>query len=81
MACVYERPESMAASTKRHAARIAARMGCDAGGRLLAFDEVADFDTGAYASWGPTVTGRVPVHATGPYRVPSVRARGLVHAV
>ncbi len=32
-----------------------------------------DFDTGAYASWGPTVAGRVPVHATGPYNVPHVR--------
>ena len=32
----------------------------------------ADFDTGAYASWGPTVANRVPVHATGPYSVPAV---------
>src|SRR6185437_1982382 len=30
---------------------------------------------GAYASWGPTVAGRVPVHATGPYRVANVRNR------
>ncbi|HZH46885.1 MAG TPA: molybdopterin cofactor-binding domain-containing protein, partial [Roseococcus sp.] len=33
------------------------------------------YDTGAYASWGPTVAGRVPVHASGPYRVPHLRAR------
>ena len=26
-----------------------------------------DFNTGAYASWGPTVANRVPVHASGPY--------------
>ena len=32
----------------------------------------ANFNTGAYASWGPTVAGRVPVHATGPYAVPHV---------
>jgi CO/xanthine dehydrogenase Mo-binding subunit/aerobic-type carbon monoxide dehydrogenase small subunit (CoxS/CutS family) len=76
VALVYERPESMASSTKRHAARIEARMGCDAKGRLVAFAETADFDTGAYASWGPTVAGRVPIHAMGPYRVPHVRARG-----
>ncbi|MFZ8941881.1 MAG: xanthine dehydrogenase family protein molybdopterin-binding subunit, partial [Gemmobacter sp.] len=31
-------------------------------------------DTGPYASWGPTVANRVPVHATGPYRVPAVLA-------
>jgi len=76
VALVYDRPESMASSTKRHAARIEARMGCDAKGRLVAFAETADFDTGAYASWGPTVAGRVPIHAMGPYRVPHVRARG-----
>jgi CO/xanthine dehydrogenase Mo-binding subunit len=32
----------------------------------------AIFNTGAYASWGPTVANRVPVHASGPYRVPNV---------
>jgi CO/xanthine dehydrogenase Mo-binding subunit len=65
----------MAASTKRHPARISARAACDADGRLLALDFEGLYDTGAYASWGPTVAGRVPVHATGPYRVPHVRAR------
>ena len=34
----------------------------------------ADFNTGAYSSWGPTVAGRVPVHASGPYYVPNYRA-------
>lgn len=76
VACVYTRPESMAASTKRHPARIAARLGCDGDGRLLACDVTATFDTGAYASWGPTVASRVPVHAMGPYVVPNVRSWG-----
>ena len=76
VALVYERPESMASTTKRHPARISARLGCDAEGRLQAFAAIADFDTGAYASWGPAVAGRVPVHAMGPYRVPHVEARG-----
>ena len=76
VACVYTRPESMAATTKRHPARVRARFGCDGEGKLRAVDVAADFDTGAYASWGPTVTGRVPIHATGPYFVPHVRARG-----
>ncbi len=69
------RAESMAATTKRHPARIAARLGCDADGRLtgLVFEGV--FDTGPYASWGPTVANRVPVHASGPYRLPHVDAR------
>jgi CO/xanthine dehydrogenase Mo-binding subunit len=71
--CQYTRAESMMSSTKRHAAQIRARAGCDADGRLTAFECDADLDSGAYASWGPTVAGRVRVHATGPYRVPNVR--------
>ena len=33
-----------------------------------------DFNTGAYASWGPTVATRVPVHASGPYKTPAYLA-------
>ena len=76
VACIYNRPESMASSTKRHPARVRAKFGCDADGRLLACDSRADFDTGAYARWGPTVANRVPVHATGPYRIPNARTWG-----
>jgi CO/xanthine dehydrogenase Mo-binding subunit/aerobic-type carbon monoxide dehydrogenase small subunit (CoxS/CutS family) len=76
VALVYTRPESMMATTKRHPARIKARFGCDETGRLLACDVTAIFDTGAYASWGPTVANRVPVHAMGPYAVPNVRTWG-----
>lgn len=72
--CVYTRPESMLSTTKRHPARITASLGADATGRLTAIDFHGDFDTGAYASWGPTVANRVPVHASGPYVVPAVRA-------
>ncbi|UCE31926.1 MAG: molybdopterin-dependent oxidoreductase, partial [Burkholderiales bacterium] len=71
---VYTRPESMVSTTKRHPARMRARLGCDAQGRLTAVDFHGDFNTGAYASWGSTVANRVPVHASGPYRVGSVRA-------
>ncbi len=76
VAMVYTRPESMAASTKRHPARVRAKFGCDADGKLVACDVRATFDTGAYASWGPTVANRVPVHAMGPYAVPHVRTWG-----
>jgi aldehyde oxidoreductase len=72
---VYSRVESMVSSTKRHPASIRARMSADAEGRFTAFEMEADFNTGAYASWGPTVANRVPVHASGPYRVPHVRNR------
>ncbi len=76
VALVYTRPESMAASTKRHPARVKAKFGCGADGKLLACDVTATFDTGAYASWGPTVANRVPVHAMGPYAIPNVRTWG-----
>jgi aldehyde oxidoreductase len=70
----YSRAESMASTTKRHPAKIEARIGCDADGRITALSFEGIFNTGAYASWGPTVANRVPVHATGPYRTPNVRA-------
>ena len=72
--CAYTRPESMAATTKRHPSRIRARAVADPDGRLLGYEFDGDFDTGAYTSWGPTVAGRVPVHCMGPYRVPNVWA-------
>ena len=72
--CTYTRTESMTATTKRHPSRLRARAVADSGGRLVAYEFDGDFDTGAYASWGPTVAGRVPVHCMGPYRVPNVRA-------
>ena len=72
--CVYTRPESMASSTKRHPSQIFVRAGADQSGKLTAVQFRGDFDTGAYASWGPTVADRVPVHASGPYAVKSVEA-------
>ena len=74
--CVYQRPESMASSTKRHPANINVRFGADAQGKLRFAESDSLFNTGAYASWGPTVANRVPVHATGPYFVPHARTTG-----
>jgi CO/xanthine dehydrogenase Mo-binding subunit/aerobic-type carbon monoxide dehydrogenase small subunit (CoxS/CutS family) len=71
---VYSRPESMQSTTKRHPAKIWMRAGAKRDGKLVAADFRADFNTGAYASWGPTVANRVPVHASGPYFVPHYRA-------
>ncbi len=71
---VYDRTESMRSTTKRHPSRLKARLALDARGDLLAYDFHGDFNTGAYASWGPTVANRVPIHASGPYRVPNLRA-------
>jgi len=71
---VYSRTESIVSTTKRHPARMRLRGGCSKEGKLLALDFAADFNTGAYSSWGPTVSARVPVHASGPYYVPHYRA-------
>jgi aldehyde oxidoreductase len=50
------------------------RAGASRDGKLVGLDFSADFNTGAYSSWGPTVAARVPVHASGPYQVPNYRA-------
>ena len=71
---VYDRAESMASTTKRHPADMGATLAAADDGTLLAYDFHGDFDTGAYASWGPTVANRVPIHASGPYRFGAVRA-------
>jgi aldehyde oxidoreductase len=71
---VYSRFESILSTTKRHPARMRLRAGASRDGKLVALDFSADFNTGAYSSWGPTVAARVPVHASGPYRVPHYRA-------
>jgi CO/xanthine dehydrogenase Mo-binding subunit/aerobic-type carbon monoxide dehydrogenase small subunit (CoxS/CutS family) len=70
----YERVESMQSTTKRHPAQITMRIGASADGRLSGMTFDGDFNTGAYASWGPTVANRVPVHASGPYHVRDYRA-------
>lgn len=71
---VYSRGESMQSTTKRHPARMRARIGADANGRITGMAFQGTFNTGAYASWGPTVANRVPVHASGPYLTPNYRA-------
>jgi CO/xanthine dehydrogenase Mo-binding subunit/aerobic-type carbon monoxide dehydrogenase small subunit (CoxS/CutS family) len=71
---VYSRFESILSTTKRHPAKMHLRAGATKEGKLLALDFAADFNTGAYSSWGPTVSARVPVHASGPYKVPNYRA-------
>ncbi len=73
-ALVYTRAESLASTTKRHPASMRATIGADAQGRVTGMAFEGDFNTGAYASWGPTVANRVPVHASGPYFTPNYRA-------
>jgi aldehyde oxidoreductase len=77
VAICYTRGESMRSSTKRHPSDIRLEVGCDAEGRISGFVFDGVFNTGAYASWGPTVANRVPVHASGPYVTPDYRASSV----
>ena len=76
---VFTRHESMVATTKRHPAAMRGSLAADADGRLVGMTFEGNFNTGAYASWGPTVATRVPIHASGPYRVPHYFAEA--HAI
>ena len=71
---LFHRPESLASSTKRHPTEMQASLAVSRAGHFQGYRFHGDFNTGAYASWGPTVAGRVPIHATGPYRQPAVQA-------
>lgn len=73
----YSRGESMRASTKRHPSDIRLSIGCDEKGEISGFVFDGVFNTGAYASWGPTVANRVPIHACGPYKTTDYRAKSV----
>jgi CO/xanthine dehydrogenase Mo-binding subunit/aerobic-type carbon monoxide dehydrogenase small subunit (CoxS/CutS family) len=75
-ALAYTRAESMMSTTKRHPAVMTASIAADRNGFVSGMIFDGDFNTGAYASWGPTVANRVPVHASGPYVTPNYRAEG-----
>ncbi|TPM29300.1 molybdopterin-dependent oxidoreductase [Mesorhizobium sp. B2-3-5] len=75
-ALAYTRNESMMSTTKRHPAEMKATIGADTDGHVTGMIFTGDFNTGPYASWGPTVANRVPVHASGPYATPNYRAEG-----
>ena len=77
VAICYTRSESIRSTTKRHPSEITVTIGCDRRGKLSGFDFHGIFNTGAYASWGPTVANRVPVHASGPYYTPDYRAHSV----
>lgn len=76
-AVVYSRVESMQSSTKRHPSQLDVTIGCDPKGLLTGMRFSGTFNTGAYASWGPTVATRVPIHASGPYHISDYRADTL----
>jgi aldehyde oxidoreductase len=77
---VYARPESMVSSTKRHPAAMTATLAAADDGTLLGYDFHGDFDTGAYASWGPTGSGRSVRRRARSSRTGRCRARSAASA-
>jgi CO/xanthine dehydrogenase Mo-binding subunit len=77
---VYDRDEDIAATTKRHPARIHHRLGLDALGNPVVVDIDVVMDGGAYATLSAVVLSRGVLHAAGPYKCPLVRVVGRVVA-
>lgn len=77
---IYDRTEDMAATTKRHSARISHRTAVSRDGRLLGMNIQFVIDGGAYATLTPVVLSRGAIHATGPYHCPNVRITGYAVA-
>lgn len=73
---VYERDEDLAATTKRHPARVYHRLGGRADGTVVACDIDVVIDGGAYMTLTPVVLQRAVLHASGPYRFEHARIRG-----
>ncbi len=65
---VYDRFEDIAATTKRHPARVTLRTGVKRDGTLVALDADVIMDGGAYLTLTPVVLSRGAIHAGGPYR-------------
>lgn len=72
---VYSREEVFQVTSKRHPLTIRYKSGVKEDGTLTAVEVEILGDTGAYASYGPTVGIRSAVHATGPYLIPNVKVR------
>lgn len=76
---VRSRRESTTVSSKRHPMTMKCKTGATKDGKLVAVDVIMTGDTGAYASYGPAVIGRAPVHIAGPYECPNVRCNAVFY--
>lgn len=70
---VWDREESLSASTKRHAIEIWTRWGATGEGKLCAMEGKVYGDTGAYAGLGPFVVKKCGIHLGGPYYIPNIK--------
>jgi len=70
---VYSFEDHMKVSTKRHPIEMYYKMGAKRDGRIVAAEIKLISDTGAYASYGPSVVNRVVSHCTGAYSIPNIK--------
>lgn len=75
---VNSRHESFLAHPKRHPARLRVKIGAKRDGTFVALDATVHVDTGAFASYGPAVSGLLTEVVPGAYRIPNVRVHTLV---
>jgi CO/xanthine dehydrogenase Mo-binding subunit len=75
---VNTREESIQAHPKRHGGTVTCKLGAKMDGTLVALCVHADLDTGAYASYGPSVGDVFTEMAPGPYRTPNIEVRARV---
>ena len=70
---VWDREESLAFSTKRHAIEIWSRWGANREGKLCAMEGKVYGDTGAYAGLGIFAVKKCGIHLAGPYYIPNIK--------
>jgi len=73
---IYERPEDICSTTKRHPSLVHHRTGVKKDGTILAAEIDVISDGGAYTSLSPVVLSRGILHAAGVYRAPNVKITG-----
>ena len=70
---VWDREESLAYSTKKHAIEIWTRWGATGDGKLCAMEGEVYGDTGAYAGLGIFAVKKCGIHLAGPYYIPHIK--------
>ena len=70
---VWDREESLAYSTKKHAIEIWTRWGATREGKLCGMEGKVYGDTGAYAGLGIFVVKKCGIHLAGPYHIPNIK--------
>lgn len=77
---VFDRPEDIRASTKRHPSIIRLKSHLDADGRIIAREVDVKLDAGAYAGLSSVVLQRTIFSVCGVYDIPNLKVTGKAYA-